>query len=194
MERRSHRGSCKLWRTNASGQRQKRQVAPSHVDSNMLEQVVAGAQSSSAAAVSIQSGERERELSSIGLGNVAPMELAHPSEPTPKSHAPVQEHDESLVPQKHLDEDTATHCWPSAWITRVYGLGALGCDGRSYRQLEMRADTSFTGFSVHQLAQETCWVMWTRSEETHADEKTCHRFLRQLKHRWQWIPRQKRMR
>ena len=47
-----------------------------------------------------------------GPGGDVPVEVARAVEPTTKSHAPVEEHDESLVPKKQRGRP-ATHCWPS---------------------------------------------------------------------------------
>ena len=63
---------------------------------------------------------------SFGPGGVVLMEVAQAVKPTTKSHAPVVEHDESLVP--------ATHCWPSPGSPE-YTVGCPGCDGRSCRHL-----------------------------------------------------------
>ena len=61
------------------------------------------------------------------------MEVAQAVEPTTKSHAPVEEHDESLVPKRQRGRP-ATHCWPSPGSPE-YTVGCPGCDGRSYRHL-----------------------------------------------------------
>ena len=45
-------------------------------------------------------------------------------EPTTKSHAPVEEHDESLVPKKQRGRP-ATHCWPSPGSPEY----TVGCPG-----------------------------------------------------------------
>ena len=72
-----------------------------------------------------------RELTVPGRGGDVPMELAQAVEPTTKSHAPVEEHDESLVPKRQRGRP-ATHCWPSPGSPE-YTFGCPGCDGRSYR-------------------------------------------------------------
>ena len=68
----------------------------------------------------------------VGGGHV-PMEVAQAVEPTSKSHAAVEEHDESLVPKRQRGRP-ATHCWPSPGSPE-YTVGCPGCDGRSYRHL-----------------------------------------------------------
>ena len=61
------------------------------------------------------------------------MEVAQAVEPTTKSHAPVEEHDESLVAKRQRGRP-ATHFWPSP-RSPEYTVGCPGCDGRSYRHL-----------------------------------------------------------
>ena len=46
--------------------------------------------------------ERDR-VDSSGPGGDVPTEVAQAVEPTTKSHAPVEEHDESLVPKREGD-------------------------------------------------------------------------------------------
>ena len=75
----------------------------------------------------------ERELTMFGPGGDVPMEVARAVQPTTKSHAPVEEHDESLVPKRQRGRP-ATHCWPSPGSPE-YTVGCPGCDGRSYRHL-----------------------------------------------------------
>ena len=105
--------------TTASGQRRRRQRTfkssskPAKVESSHY-----------------PSGER---VDSSGSGGDLPMEVAQAVEPTTKSHAPVEEHDESLVPKRQRGRP-ATHCWPSLGSPE-YTVGCPGCDGRSYRQL-----------------------------------------------------------
>ena len=99
--------------------------APPHLDSNMPEPVVARAQSSAAGAGQHPSGER---VVNFGPGDVAPMESTHTKEPTMKSHASVEELDESLVPKRQRGRP-ATHCWPSPGSPE-YTVGCPGCDGR----------------------------------------------------------------
>ena len=70
---------------------------------------------------------------SSGSGGDVPMEVAQAVEPTTKSHSPVEEHDESLVPKRQRGRP-ATHCWPSP-RSPEYTVGCPGCDGRSYRHL-----------------------------------------------------------
>ena len=61
------------------------------------------------------------------------MEVVQYAEPTTKSHAPVEEHDESLAPKRQRGRP-ATHCWPSSGSPE-YTVGCPGCDGRSHRHL-----------------------------------------------------------
>ena len=61
------------------------------------------------------------------------MEVALTVEPTAKSHAPVEEHEESLAPKRQRGRP-ATHVWPSPGSAE-YTVGCPGCDGRSYRHL-----------------------------------------------------------
>ena len=94
----------------------------------------------------IQVGER---VDSSGLGGDVPMEVAQAVEPTTKSHAPVEEHDESLVPKRQRGRP-ATHCWPSLGSLE-YAVGCPGCDGRSYRHLlkcyQKRVELGFSASS-----------------------------------------------
>ena len=78
--------------------------APSNPVPNLPKLTVARAQPSSSAVESSHypSGER---VDSYGSG--VPMEVAQAT----KSHAPVEEHDESLVPKRPRGRP-ATHCWP----------------------------------------------------------------------------------
>ena len=55
------------------------------------------------------SGER---VDSSGPGGDVPVEVEQAVEPTTKSHALVEEHDESLVPKRQRGRP-ATQCWPS---------------------------------------------------------------------------------
>ena len=52
------------------------------------------------------------QVDSSGPGGDVPVEVAQAVEPTAKSHAPVEVHDESLVPKRQRGR-LATHCWPS---------------------------------------------------------------------------------
>ena len=61
------------------------------------------------------------------------IEVAQAVEPISKSHAPVEEHDESLVPKRQRGRPAA-HCWPSPGSPEHTG-GCPGCDGRSCRHL-----------------------------------------------------------
>ena len=69
---------------------------------NLPKRTVARAQPSSAAVESSQHPSGE------GVGNFGP-EVAHSVEPTTKSHAPVEEHDESLAPKIQRGRP-ASHC------------------------------------------------------------------------------------
>ena len=126
--KRSDSGSCNLWRPIARGQRRRRQCT-SKSSSSLPE---ARAQQSSTALESSQlpSGQR---IDSFGPESVVPMEVAQSAEPTAKSHAPVEEHDESLVPKRQRGRP-ATHCWPSPGSPE-YTVGCPGCDGCSRRHL-----------------------------------------------------------
>ena len=84
--------------------------APPYVDSNMLEPVVARAQSSSAAGESSKHFKWRRSCRFWSWKRCS-MESTYPLEPTLKSHAPVEEHDESLVPKGYRGRP-ASHCWP----------------------------------------------------------------------------------
>ena len=90
--------------------------APSNPVPSLPKPTVARAQPSSAAAESSHHPE-----------------VAQAVEPTTKSHAPVEKHDESLVPKRRRGRP-ATHCWPSLGSPE-YTVGCPGCDGRSYRHL-----------------------------------------------------------
>ena len=85
--------------------------APSNPVPNLPKPTVSRAQPPSSAVESghYPSGER---VDSSGSGGDVPMELAQAVEPTTKSHAPVEEHDESLVLKRQRGRP-ATHCWPS---------------------------------------------------------------------------------
>ena len=83
--------------------------APPHLDSNMPEpdnhHWLEGE------AVNIQVG---RELSILILETSLHGRLTHPSEPTLESHAPLEEHDESLVPKRRRGRLLAmSHGWVS---------------------------------------------------------------------------------
>ena len=67
------------------------------------------------------------------LGDDVPMEMAHAVGPTAKSHAPVEEHEESLAPRRQRGR-RAMHVWPSPGSPE-YTVGCPGCDGRSCRHL-----------------------------------------------------------
>ena len=82
--------------------------APSNPVRNLPKPTVARAQPSSAAVESSHHPSGER-VDSSGPGGDVPFEVAQAVEPTTKSHAPVEEHDESLVPKRERGRP-ATHC------------------------------------------------------------------------------------
>ena len=104
---------------------------PSNPVPNLPKPTVARAQPSSAAVESSHQPSGVR-VDSSGPGGDVPMEVAQAVEPTTKSHAPVEEHDESLVPKRQRGRP-AMHCWPSPGSPE-YTVGCPGCDGRSYRR------------------------------------------------------------
>ena len=73
--------------------------APSNPVPNLPKPTVGRAQPSSAAVESSHHSSGER-VDSSGSGGDVLMEVAQAVEPTTKSHAPVEEHDESLVPKR----------------------------------------------------------------------------------------------
>ena len=77
---------------------------------------VARAQPSSAAMESSHHPSGER-VDSSGPGVDVPMEVAQAVEPTTKSHAPVEEHDESLVPKR--ERATRDALLAKSGITRI---------------------------------------------------------------------------
>ena len=108
--------------------------APSSPVPNLLKPTVVRAQPSSAAVESSHHPCGDR-VDSSGPGGGVPMEVAQAVEPTTKSRAPVEEHDESLVPERERERGRpATHCWPSPGSPE-YTVGCPGCDGRSCRHL-----------------------------------------------------------
>ena len=106
--------------------------APSNPVPNLPKPTVARAQPSSAAVESSHHPSGER-VDSSGAGGDVPMEAAQAVEPPTKSHASVEEHDESLVSKRQRGRP-ATHCWPSPGSPE-YTVGCPGCDGRSYRHV-----------------------------------------------------------
>ena len=126
-------------------------VVPSNPVPNLLEPTVASAQPSSATVESSHHPSGER-VDSSGPGGDVPVEVAQAVEPTTKSHAPVEEHDESLAPKRQRGRPT-THCWPSPGSPE-YTVGCPGCDGRSFSdllkcqqkrvELRLTASSSFT--------------------------------------------------
>ena len=103
--------------------------APSNPVPNLPKTTVAGGQPSSAAVESSHHPSGER-VDSSGPGGDVPMEVGQADEPTTKSHAPVEEHDESLVQRGR----PATYCWPTPGSPE-YTVGCPVCDGRSCRHL-----------------------------------------------------------
>ena len=126
---------------------------------NLPEPVVARAQPSSAAADCSHHPSGERVVN-FGPGNVVPMEVVHmqnrlvqQAEPTTKSHAPVEEHDESLVPKIQRGRP-ATLCWPSPGSPE-YAVGCPGCDGRRCRHLLRCQQKRITlGFSASSSSRD----------------------------------------
>ena len=124
---------------------------PSNPVPNLPKPTVARAQPSSAAVESSQHPSGGR-VDNFGPESMMPMEVAQSVEPTTKSHAPVEEHGESLAP-KRLRGRPATHCWPSPGSLE-YTVGCPGCDGRSYRHLlkcqRKRVKLGFSASSSHE--------------------------------------------
>ena len=116
---------------------------------NLPKPTVARAQPSSAAVESSHHPSGER-VDCYGPGGDVLVEVAHAVEPTTKSHAPVEEHDESLLPKRQRGRP-ATHCWPSPGSPE-YTVGCPGCDGRSYRHLlkcpQKRVELGLTASSM----------------------------------------------
>ena len=83
--------------------------APSNPDPNLPKPTVARAQPSSAAVESSHHPSGD-SVDSSGPGGDVPMEVAQAVETTTKSHAPVEEHDESLVSKRQRGRP-ATHSW-----------------------------------------------------------------------------------
>ena len=106
--------------------------APSNPVANLPKPTVAGAQPSSSAVENSHypSGEI---VESSGSGVDVPVEMVQAVVPTTKSHAAVEEFDDSLVPKRQRGRP-ATHCWPSPGSPE-YTVRCPGCDGRSCRHL-----------------------------------------------------------
>ena len=120
--------------------------------------------------------ERER-VDSSGLGGDVPMEVAQAVEPTTKSHAPVEEHDESLVPKRRRGRP-ATHCWPSPRSPR-YTVGCPGCDGRSCRHLtKCQQKRIELGLSASSRSRDVLGDVVMNEVPHHW--KRCHRLLHLL--------------
>ena len=103
--------SCNLWYTTASGQRRRRQCAFQSsskfalADSREATTIIAAVASSHHPI-----GER---VDSSGTGGDVLMEVAQAVESTRKSHALMEEHFASPVPERPRGRP-ATHCWPSS--------------------------------------------------------------------------------
>ena len=97
--------------------------APPNPVPNLPKPRIAKAHSSWAAAESTEHPSGDRGVN-FGPGDVVPMEVAQSAEPTTKSHTPVEEHDESLLPKRHRGRP-ATHCWPSPGSPE-YTVGVQG--------------------------------------------------------------------
>ena len=65
-----------------------------------------------ASAVAGESSQYPRGEKAASLGDDVPMEMARAVAPTAKSHAPVEEHEESLAPKRQRGRP-ASHVWPS---------------------------------------------------------------------------------
>ena len=131
--------------------------APPNPVPTLPKPTVARAQPSSAAVESSQHPSGER-VDSFGPESVVLVEVAHSVEPTTKSHAPVEEHDECLAPKRQRRRP-ATHCWPSLGSPE-YTVGCPGCDGRSYRHLlKFQQKRIALGFSASSRVHVTFWVM-----------------------------------
>ena len=112
---------------------------------NLPKPTVARAQPSSSAVESSHypSGDR---VESSGSGVDVPMEVAQAVALTTKSHAPVEEHDESLVPKRQRATREALLASPGS---PEYTVGCPGCDGRSYRHLlKCQQKRAVLGFSA----------------------------------------------
>ena len=135
--------------------------APSNPVKNLPKPTVARAQPSSAAVESRHHPSGER-VDSSGPGGDVPVEVAQAVESTTKSHAQVEEHDESLVPKRQRGRP-ATHCWPSAGSPE-YTVSCPGCDERSNRHLlkcqQKRVELGLTASSSLRVVRDG--MSWKR--------------------------------
>ena len=116
--------------------------APSNPVPNLPRPTVARAQPSSAAVESSQHPSWER-VDSFGPGGVVPVEVAQAVEPTTKSHARVEEHDESLVPKKQM---TTRYARPAkSGITRIHSWMSRLRRPQQQTLGEMSTETHRTG-------------------------------------------------
>ena len=91
--------------------------APSNPVPNLPKPTVARAQPSSAAVESSHHPSGDG-VDNHGPGGDVPMDVAQAVEPTEKSHAPVEEHDESLVPKR--EGATRDALLAKSGITRIH--------------------------------------------------------------------------
>ena len=122
--------------------------APSNPVPNLPHPTVAIAQPSSSVVENSHHPSGEK-VDTFPPGRDVPVEVAQAVEPTTKSHAPVEEHDESLAPKSQRGKP-ATHCWPSPRSPQ-YKIGCPGFDGRSYKHMskcqQKRAELELTASS-----------------------------------------------
>ena len=139
--------------------------APSNPVSNLPKPTVAAAQPSSSAVESSHHPSGER-VDSSGPGGDVPMKVAQAVEPTTKSHAPVEERDESLVPKRQTGRP-ATHCWPRTH--RGVGAGARDESGRTgperWRDASRIPESSISRTQVHQETTRELDSQTSRAEE-----------------------------
>ena len=123
-------GSCELWRSHARGQWRRRQ--PTFKSSSELAQAD-GREDRCIPGGRGKASQNLRGEKAASLSDDAPMELTQAVERTATSHAPVEDHEESLAPKRQRGRP-ATHVWPSPGSPEYTG-GCLGCDGRSCKHL-----------------------------------------------------------
>ena len=120
-------------------------------------------------AVAGESSQCPRGEQAASLGDDVPMKMARAVEPTAKSHAPVEEHEESLAPKRQRGRP-ASHVWPSPGSPE-YTVGCLGCDGRSYRHLvKCQQKRSELGFSASSSSQDAMGDTVMRDAPTPVEE------------------------
>ena len=112
--------------------------APSNPVPNLPKPTVARAQPSSSTVESSHHPSGER-VDTSGSGGDVPVEVAQAVEPTTKSHAPVEEHDESLVPKRQSCDAllaksgiTRIHSWLSR-LRRTQLRTFAGMSAETYR-------------------------------------------------------------